>query len=120
MWPAGAAFQASLWRLARAAEVGRILFHIAGMIGSPLGAYVAYSMVRGYLAAAAAASMALLYGSILLNGVLFLAAFMGRPRLGTLPLRLSSGGMAGIELREGLAMGNWFSSRARYISGRFR
>lgn len=80
----------------------RIGFHLAGCLGAPLGAALAGAIVRGSNRRAAR----LCDGASLLlaaSNALFLAGgLLGKKRLLGIPTASSSGGAAGIELREAL------------------
>ncbi len=80
----------------------RVIVHLAGTIGSPLAAYVAYLLLARALPGAAAFCLAALWILVIINVVNFIAALIGVHRLGPLPLSLSSAGSAAQEIREGL------------------
>jgi hypothetical protein len=80
----------------------RIIVHLAGIIGSPLAAYLTYFMLSHTLPTAAAMCLGAFWVLIAINLVNFVAAIAGSRYLGPLPLSLSSAGSAAYEIREGL------------------
>jgi hypothetical protein len=80
----------------------RVIVHLAGTIGSPLAAYVAYLLLARSLPGAAMFCLVAFWIVVIINVVNFIAALLGAHRLGPLPLSLSSAGSAAQEIREGL------------------
>lgn len=78
----------------------RVVLHLAGCVGSPLGAWVVARIVRPVLPLTAALSMAAFWIMMAINTTAFVAALAGMRRLGPLRSETSSGGAAGLELRE--------------------
>ena len=78
----------------------RIVFHLAGIVGSPLGLATAAALMRPVEPTTAEVCMAIFW---ILNAV-NLAAFFGglsaRRKLGPIRVAISSGGVAGVECRE--------------------
>jgi hypothetical protein len=82
----------------------RVIVHLAGTIGSPLAAYLAYLMLAQSLPGAATFCLVAFWIVVVINVVNFIAALLGAHRLGPLPLSLSSAGSAAQEIREGLGL----------------
>jgi hypothetical protein len=82
----------------------RVIFHLAGTIGSPLAAYVAYLILSHWLPVAAAFCLGAFWVLVAINVVNFVAALAGVHRVGPMPLSLSSAGSAAQEIREGLGL----------------
>lgn len=87
-----------------AAPAARVLLHLSGTVGSPLGAW----LVGRAAADAGMSTVALLctlvfWPLVLTNVVMAVAALAGRSKLGPVVLRDSSGGAAAQELKAALA-----------------
>ena len=82
----------------------RVIVHLAGTIGSPLAAYLAYLLLAQSLPGAATFCLVAFWIVVVINVVNFIAALLGAHRLGPLPLSLSSAGSAAQEIREGLGL----------------
>ncbi len=80
----------------------RITLHVAGMVGSPLGAYLVAICLGGTTWVARLACWIIFWLTVAINLVSLGAGLAGVRRLGKLKLSLSSGGVAGQELREAL------------------
>lgn len=80
----------------------RVLLHVFGMIGSPLGAWLSAFCLAETAWVATVFCWGLFWLVVVINAVSFLAGIVGVKRLGSLRLSLTSGGMAGNELREAL------------------
>lgn len=80
----------------------RVVFHLAGTAGSPLGAWLVAVLVQPRLPVAAAVCTALSALTLGINVLLFFAAAMGIRRIGRRRLTTSSGGSAAAELRAAL------------------
>ncbi len=81
----------------------RILFHLSGMLGSPFGAGLVWLFVRRTMPATAIVCAAAFWLLLIFNLAILGAGMAGaRTMLGRVPIRLSSGGVAGQELREAL------------------
>ena len=79
----------------------RVTLHLSGMAGSPLAAAIVWATARGAMPLASLICAILFWMLVATNLVQFIAGLAGLKRLG-LPVRLGSGGAAGIELREAL------------------
>lgn len=80
----------------------RIVTHAAGTIGSPLGAICAWLLTTGRLPLAATVSLAVFWAALAINLLSLITALAGTRRIGPLRMEVSSGGAAGVELREAL------------------
>jgi hypothetical protein len=80
----------------------RIVLHLSGMAGSPLGLWLAAAIVEERLPGTARVCMVAFWLVVALNVVLFGAGVMGVRRSATVRAADSSGGAAGLELREAL------------------
>jgi hypothetical protein len=80
----------------------RILLHLSGCVGSPLGGWLVARFSEPLPFASTFASN-VAWVLLAVNGALFSAALAGIHRLGGLRLDLASGGAAALELREGLS-----------------
>jgi hypothetical protein len=81
----------------------RILLHLSGCIGSPLAAWAVGRLARPTLPLAATVATALFWSIAGLNAGLLLAGVGGLRHIGKLRIAISSGGRAGMELREALS-----------------
>ncbi len=81
---------------------GRIALHVAGMAGSPLGAWLTAICVGDTTWFARMVVWIIFWLVVAINLVSLGAGLAGLKRLGRLNLSLSSGGVAGRELREAL------------------
>jgi hypothetical protein len=84
--------------------VGRILLHLAGMVGSPLAAWIVIRIASGMLPTAVSVAWWVFWITVLVNVAAFASAMSGRRRVGPIKAIDSSGGMAGIELRHALGL----------------
>lgn len=84
----------------------RIIIHLSGMIGSPLGLWLPTVWVTDYLPVAIYTCRSFFWLIVLINAGSFLAGLCGIRKIGSFRLRLidSSGGMAALELREALEL----------------
>ena len=80
----------------------RIVLHLSGTIGSPLGAWFAMLCMPSDLRIAIDASLAIFWLVVAVNVVQMIAALAGVKKLGPFRASFSSGGSAGLELREAL------------------
>ena len=80
----------------------RIALHISGMVGSPLAAWLVGRLVAQTLPLTSVIASATCWVMVLLNVLFLVTALTGRRRLGSLRLSITSGGVAGAELREAL------------------
>ncbi|HUY28988.1 MAG TPA: hypothetical protein VMV27_16380 [Candidatus Binataceae bacterium] len=81
----------------------RVILHLCGTIGSPLGAWAAARMIRAALPGTAELIMAAFWILIAINAVGFVAGLAGIGRMGSIRTAEGSGGAAGLEIREALA-----------------
>jgi hypothetical protein len=82
----------------------RILLHLSGTIGSPLGAWLAMICLPGDLGIAETVCWVILWIVVAVNVAGFIAAMAGVRKLGPMKASASSGGVAALELREALEM----------------
>jgi hypothetical protein len=81
----------------------RLLLHLSGTIGSPIGAWLPTLLVDASLRFAIYICWGLFWTVVAINVVGFVAVLTGvRSRIGSIRLRDSSGGAAALELREAL------------------
>lgn len=80
----------------------RIALHLSGTVGSPLAAWLVGRIAGPFLRLGGTICRVAVWVLVGVNVALFSAALAGRRRLGPLRLRISSGGVAGAELREAL------------------
>ncbi|MGH7906517.1 MAG: hypothetical protein ACREP6_07790 [Candidatus Binataceae bacterium] len=80
----------------------RILTHLAGTIGSPLGALCGWLLTTRRLDIAADVSGVIFWILVAINVVAFATAIAGIRKLGSLRADWSSGGSAGLEIREAI------------------
>ncbi len=80
----------------------RIVLHVAGMAGSPLGAYLVAISLGDTTWVARLVCWLIFWLTVAINFASLGAGLAGVRRLGKLRLSLSSGGVAGQELREAL------------------
>ncbi|HEY6395408.1 MAG TPA: hypothetical protein VIX12_08330 [Candidatus Binataceae bacterium] len=78
----------------------RIVFHVSGMIGSPLGVYLALTIVGNRFPAAAWIMIVAFWLAIAINLIALIGGLIGAHRLMFLKTSDGSGGAAGLELRE--------------------
>jgi hypothetical protein len=80
----------------------RVVLHLSGAVGSPLGAYLAARLVRGALPATYWIAIVVFWMTNALNLALFLAGLFGIKQLGVSRTVDTSCGAAGAEIREAL------------------
>lgn len=80
----------------------RVALHLSGAVGSPLGAYLAATLVRDELAATYWVAIVVFWMINALNLVLLLAGLFGIKRVGVSRAVDTSCGAAGAEIREAL------------------
>ena len=80
----------------------RIVLHLSGTIGSPLGAWLAMVCMPSDLRIAIDVSLAILVLVVAVNLVQMITALAGVKKLGPFRASFSSGGSAALELREAL------------------
>ena len=80
----------------------RIVLHLSGTIGSPLGVWLVMKCLRTDLRIAIGVCLALFWIVIAMNVVGFLVALAGLRKLGPIKASAGSGGVAALELREAL------------------
>ncbi|HEV2171061.1 MAG TPA: hypothetical protein VGR40_08945, partial [Candidatus Binatus sp.] len=78
----------------------RIVLHMSGAVGSPLGAYLAARLVRGALPMTYRIAIVVFWMTNALNLVLFVAGLFGIKRIGVSRAVDTSCGAAGAEIRE--------------------
>jgi hypothetical protein len=88
-----------------AARWKRIVLHMSGMVGSPLGAIIVAQVAAGRLRFASIVSAAAFWIVVAINVIPMIAATSGVRRLGPIKTGEGSCGAAGIELREALGLG---------------
>ena len=81
----------------------RVVLHLFGTIGSPLGAWAASRIIRGVLPGTAEVVMAVFWIVVAINLLELIAGVAGIKRIGSIRTIESSGGAAGLELHEALA-----------------
>ena len=82
----------------------RILLHLSGMAGTPLGVMLVAMAAGAKLPVSALICWAAFWIAVAINLVSLVAATLGVRRLGTFRADDTSGGAAGIELREALGL----------------
>jgi hypothetical protein len=82
----------------------RIVFHLSGALGSPLGLATAAVLVAGALPATATFTWIVFWLGVVINVVPFAGAVGGVRRIGAWRFNLSSAGAAGAEVREALRL----------------
>jgi hypothetical protein len=82
----------------------RILLHLSGTIGSPLGLWIALICLPSELRIAIDVCWAAFWIVVIVNVISFLAAVFGLKQLGPFKAAYSSGGSAALELREALEL----------------
>jgi hypothetical protein len=82
----------------------RILLHLSGTIGSPLGAWLAMVCLPSDLGVAETVCWVILWIVVAVNVASFIAALAGVRKLAMFKASASSGGAAALELREALEM----------------
>lgn len=80
----------------------RIVLHLSGTIGSPLGVWLAMICMPNDLRIAGIVCLVIFWLVIAVNVVEFIVGFSGVKKMGPLRPTMSSGGSAGLELREAL------------------
>ncbi len=85
-----------------ASRGSRILLHLLGTVGSPLGAWLAASIIRPALPGTARVVMVVFWILVITNVAGFVAGLAGVRRLGRIRTADGSGGSAGLELHEAL------------------
>jgi hypothetical protein len=82
----------------------RILLHLSGMAGTPLGVMLVAMAARAKLPVSAMICWAAFWLAVAINVVSLVVATLGVRRLGPFRVDESSGGAVGIELREALGL----------------
>lgn len=83
-----------------APRVARVALHLAGTIGSPFGLLASEFIIRDSLPVAATVCLVLFWEIVALNLGLLIVGLLGIRGKGVFRAEVTSGGMAGIELRE--------------------
>jgi hypothetical protein len=81
----------------------RVVLHLFGTIGSPLGAWAAAAIIRASMPVTARIVMAVFWLVVAVNALEFIAGLAGIRRVGKVRTIESSGGAAGLELHEALS-----------------
>jgi hypothetical protein len=81
----------------------RIVLHLFGTIGSPIGAWAAASTIGARMPGTARVVMAAFWLVVAINALEFFAGIAGVRRIGSIRTIESSGGAAGLEIYEALA-----------------
>jgi hypothetical protein len=82
----------------------RILLHLSGTIGSPLGAWLVMVCLPSDLRVAIDVCWAIFWIGVVVNVAGFMVALAGVRKLGPMKASASSGGVAATELREALEL----------------
>ena len=80
----------------------RIVLHLSGTIGSPLGAWIVMKCLPTDLRIAIDVCLAIFWIVVAVNVAGFIVAFAGVKKLGPMKASAGSGGVAALELREAL------------------
>jgi len=80
----------------------RVVLHLFGTIGSPLGAWAASRIIRGVLPGTAEVVMAAFWIVVAINVLEFIAGVAGIRRIASIRTIESSGGAAGLEIYESI------------------
>jgi hypothetical protein len=80
----------------------RIIFHLSGMLGSPLGAWLPIPLLGSQFPAATKFCWILFGIVVAINVVPFMLALAGLQKIGQIRLSLGSAGNAALEIREAL------------------
>jgi len=83
-----------------ASRASRVALHLSGTVGSPLAAWLVGRIAVPSLPLSGAICVIAFWALLGLNMLLFTAALAGLRRLGPIRLGISSGGVAGVELRD--------------------
>lgn len=78
----------------------RILFHLSGVVGSPLGIYLAGTLMAPVLPTASKICEVIFWLENAVNLLAFVGGVIGRRKLGPVRVAISSGGVAGAELHD--------------------
>ncbi len=82
----------------------RVVLHLSGTVGSPLAAIIAARITGAELPIATVVSQGVFWLIVAINVMPMIASLFGVQRMGPIKLGESSGGAAGIELREALGL----------------
>ena len=85
----------------------RVLVHLSGTLGSPLGALLGWAVIPSNLSVARTFCIAGFWALSAVNAGFLIAGLLGVRRIFGAGMTLSSGGAAGRELREGVMQGNF-------------
>jgi hypothetical protein len=85
-------------------RAARIVFHLSGMIGSPLAAWFIWSVLPQQMNLARVLCWYAMWALIATNVVTLIVGLAGIRRIGGFRLRDSSSGVAAAEMREGLGL----------------
>jgi hypothetical protein len=80
----------------------RVVLHLLGTIGSPIGAWAASRIIRGVLPGTAEVVMAVFWIVVAINVLEFIAGVAGIRRIASIRTIESSGGAAGLEISESI------------------
>lgn len=84
-----------------ASRAARVIVHLSGCVGSPLGAYLVALISAPHLPLVAFTARGVMWLTAATNVLTFLGRLVGREKIMGVPLRLSSGGSAADELLGG-------------------
>jgi hypothetical protein len=102
LWGAEPRFKMRFGEYIAAARWKRVLLHLSGLIGSPLGLWLAIAFTNKSLWVAIDLSWILFWIIVAINIASFVLMMAGLRQLGPMKLADGSGGQAAIELREAL------------------
>lgn len=81
----------------------RVVLHLSGTIGSPIGAWAAARIISARMPGTARIVMAVFWLVVAINIAAFVAGLSGIRRFGSIRTSEGSGGAAGLEIREAFA-----------------
>jgi hypothetical protein len=97
-------FKTAYGRYLAAPRSSRIIFHLSGMIGSPLGLWLPTLWTNSHLTIAYYACRAFFWLIVATNVGTLMPALAGVRKIGSFRFRDSSAGMAALEIREALEL----------------
>jgi hypothetical protein len=95
-------FKTSYGTYLAAPRSSRIIFHLSGVVGSPLGVWLPALWATGHLNSAFYVCRGFFWLFVIINAGTLLLALAGPRKLGGFRFRDSSAGMAALEIREAL------------------
>lgn len=93
-------FKTTYGKYIAAPRSSRIIFHLSGMIGSPLGVWLPAALMSGDLTVASFVCRSFFWLFVAINGGTLIAALGGISKIAGFRFRDSSAGMAALEIRE--------------------